>query len=117
MPAVGDAVELHALQREYRALKTRVAELERLVVCDRLMPLSNRRHFMDELARWCGHNHRYGGESDLLFIDVDNLKAINDGLGHLAGDAVLIVIAKALLASVRYSDFVAHWRRRICYFA
>jgi len=107
MPAVGDAVELHALQREYRALKTRVAELERLVVGDKLIPMFNRRHFMDELARWYGRNHRYGGESGLLFIDVDDLKALNDGHGHLAGDAVLIAIAKALLASFGHSDFVA----------
>lgn len=47
MPAVGDAVELHALQREYRALKTRVAEPERLVVCDTLISLFNRL-----LERW-----------------------------------------------------------------
>lgn len=107
MPAVVDAVDLHALQREYRAPKTRVAEPERLVVCDTPTPLFNRRQFMDELARRCGRNHRYGGESGLLFIDVDNLKALNHRHGHLAGEAVLIAIAKALLASARHSDFLA----------
>ena len=62
---------------------------------------------MDELTRWCWRTHRYGGEYGLLFIDVDNLKSVNDGHGHLAGDMVLTGIAKALLASVRRSDLVA----------
>ncbi|MFN3451023.1 MAG: GGDEF domain-containing protein, partial [Sphingorhabdus sp.] len=96
-----------ALERENRLLKARVAELERLVICDTLTPVSNRRHFMDELSRWCWRAHRYGGEYGLLFIDVDNLKSVNDKNGHQAGDIVLVAIAKALLASVRRSDLVA----------
>ena len=62
---------------------------------------------MDELTRWRWRTHRYGGEYGLLFIDVDNLKCVNDGHGYLAGDMVLTGIAKALLASVRRSDLVA----------
>lgn len=95
------------LEQENRLLKARVAELERLVICDTLTPVSNRRHFMDELGRWCWRAHRYGGDYGLLFIDVDNLKAVNDQNGHQAGDVVLIAIAKALQASVRRSDLVA----------
>jgi diguanylate cyclase (GGDEF)-like protein len=97
----------HTLQMENRALKARVAELERLVIGDTLTPLYNRRHFMAELDRWCSRAHRYGGEYALMFIDVDNLKAVNDDHGHPVGDALLIDIAKALLASVRKSDIVA----------
>lgn len=96
-----------SLEQENRLLKARVAELERLVICDTLTPVSNRRHFMDELSRWCWRAHRYGGEYGLLFIDVDNLKSVNDKDGHQAGDIVLVAIAKALLASVRRSDLVA----------
>jgi diguanylate cyclase (GGDEF)-like protein len=96
-----------ALERENKQLKARIAELERLVVCDSLTPLFNRRHFMEELDRWCWRTHRYGGEYGLLFIDVDNLKSVNDSLGHQAGDALLIAIAKALLGAVRRSDLVA----------
>ncbi len=62
---------------------------------------------MDELSRWCWRTRRYGGEYGLLFIDVDNLKGVNDGHGHLAGDLLLVAIAKVLLASVRRSDLVA----------
>lgn len=102
-----EADSLRALQRENRALKAQVTALERLVARDTLTPLFNRRHFMDELARWCWRAHRYGGTYALLFIDVDNLKAVNDQHGHVAGDAVLVAIAKGLLASVRRSDLVA----------
>jgi diguanylate cyclase (GGDEF)-like protein len=95
------------LEQENRNLKARVAELERLVVCDTLTPLFNRRHFMEELDRWCWRVHRYGGEYGLLFIDVDNLKAVNDSHGHLVGDILLTTIAKALLGAVRRSDLAA----------
>jgi diguanylate cyclase (GGDEF)-like protein len=98
---------LSALDRENKQLKARVAELERLVVCDTLTPLFNRRHFMEELDRWCWRTHRYGGEYGLLFIDVDNLKAVNDSDGHGAGDMLLIAIAKALQGAVRRSDIAA----------
>lgn len=103
----GGAKSLPALERDNKQLRARVAELERLVVCDTLTPLFNRRHFMEELDRWCWRAHRYGGEYGLLFIDVDNLKAVNDSNGHLAGDMLLTAIAKALLGAVRRSDLVA----------
>jgi diguanylate cyclase (GGDEF)-like protein len=107
MSALGATGGLSALERENNQLKARIAELERLVACDTLTPLFNRRHFMEELDRWCWRTHRYGGEYGLLFIDVDNLKTVNDTLGHQVGDMLLMAIAKALLAAVRRSDLVA----------
>ncbi len=104
--APGSAVPL-SLEEENKRLKGRVAELERLVVCDTLTPLFNRRHFMEELDRWCWRTHRYGGAYGLLFIDVDNLKSVNDSHGHVAGDALLTAIAKALLGAIRRSDLAA----------
>ena len=107
LSTLGAATPMSALDRENKQLKARVAELERLVVCDTLTPLFNRRHFMDELDRWCWRTHRYGGEYGLLFIDVDNLKAVNDSNGHMAGDMLLVGIAKALQGAVRRSDIAA----------
>ena len=95
------------LERENIRLKARIAELERLVAHDTLTPLFNRRHFMDVLDRWCWRAHRYGGEYGLLFIDVDNMKSVNDNHGHPAGDALLVEIAKALTAAIRRSDVAA----------
>jgi diguanylate cyclase (GGDEF)-like protein len=95
------------LEKENRQLRARISELERLVVTDTLTPLYNRRYFMDELDRWCWRTRRYGGDYGLLFIDVDNMKSVNDRHGHNAGDALLIGIAHSLMASVRRSDIVA----------
>jgi diguanylate cyclase (GGDEF)-like protein len=88
-------------------LKTRIAELERLVGTDTLTPLFNRRYFMQLLDRWCWRAQRYGGKAGLLYIDVDNLKDVNDTHGHDAGDAMLVAIADGLLGVVRKSDIVA----------
>lgn len=107
LSASGAAGGLSALERENNQLKARIAELERLVACDTLTPLFNRRHFIEELDRWCWRTHRYGGEYGLLFIDVDNLKTVNDTLGHQVGDMLLMAIAKGLLGAVRRSDLVA----------
>ena len=105
--ATGVAITPLTLEQENKILKARIAELERLVACDTLTPLFNRRHFMEELERWCWRAHRYGGKYGLLFLDVDNLKAINDSHGHLAGDMLLTAIGKALLSAVRRTDLGA----------
>jgi diguanylate cyclase (GGDEF)-like protein len=96
-----------AEKAEIIRLKTRIAELERLVGTDTLTPLFNRRYFMQLLDRWCWRAQRYGGKAGLLYIDVDNLKDVNDTHGHDAGDALLVAIADGLLGVVRKSDIVA----------
>jgi diguanylate cyclase (GGDEF)-like protein len=105
-PAMG-ADSLSLLERENAKLRARIAELERQVSTDSLTPLFNRRHFMEELERWCWRAHRYGGSFGLLYCDVDRLKAVNDVQGHNIGDDVLVGVAKALLGAVRKSDIVA----------
>jgi diguanylate cyclase (GGDEF)-like protein len=98
---------LTALERENAGLRLRIAELERLVSTDTLTPLYNRRHFVEELERWCWRAHRYGGTYGLLVCDVDRLKAVNDIQGHSIGDDVLRGVAKELLGAVRKSDVVS----------
>jgi diguanylate cyclase (GGDEF)-like protein len=95
------------LERENALLRSRIAELERLVSTDTLTPLYNRRHFIEELDRWCWRSHRYGGTYGLLFCDIDKLKAVNDIQGHAIGDDVLRGVAKSLLGAVRKSDIVS----------
>jgi diguanylate cyclase (GGDEF)-like protein len=104
---INHADNLSEVQRENLQLKARIAELERLVLIDTLTPLYNRRHFMDILERWMWRAHRYGEDSGLLFIDVDQLKHVNDELGHNAGDYLLVSIAEILKTGVRRSDIVA----------
>lgn len=98
---------LTLLARENVDLRRKIGELERLVSTDTLTPLYNRRHFMEELERWCWRAHRYGGSYGLLFCDIDRFKAVNDIQGHAVGDEILCGVACVLAKAVRKSDIVA----------
>jgi diguanylate cyclase (GGDEF)-like protein len=84
------------------------AELEELSQRDPLTHLHNRRHLLgrleDELARL-----RRGHPLSVLMIDLDGFKRVNDGHGHLRGDALLVELAQALLGSVRETDLVGRY--------
>jgi diguanylate cyclase (GGDEF)-like protein len=102
-----DRAEIRKLRKENLRQAAKIAELEKLVLRDTLTPLYNRRHFMAVLDRTIARAGRYGGNFAMLFIDVDHLKRVNDGLGHAAGDALLIAVGDALQLCVRKSDIVA----------
>jgi len=103
--------DIHEENRQLRAtvaeMQARLAELEHLADCDTLTPLPNRRAFIREVGRVVGHCERYGTPAALLYVDVDQLKSINDDHGHAGGDAALIHIARQLADLVRATDFVA----------
>src|SRR6185369_9641446 len=63
--------------------------------------------FFASLEQLIARVERYDVPAAMLFVDVDGLKAVNDKLGHNAGDKALIKIARLLVASVRKADFVA----------
>jgi len=75
---------------------------------DALTGLPNRAQFTDWLWRaiQCARNNREFLFA-VLFVDLDGFKPINDGLGHKAGDAVLIETARRLHACLRKGDVVA----------
>jgi len=73
---------------------------------DALTGLPNRRVLDGVLERAVARSRR-GVPAALLFIDVDDFKLVNDVQGHLAGDAVLIAIARLLTHDVRGGDVVA----------
>ena len=110
-PAVTAAVqtllsEIGDLRGEVGRLKGRLAEVEDLADRDALTPLLNRRAFLRELARIRTFAQRYGSPASLVYFDLDDLKGVNDRLGHAAGDAALKAVAERLLAHVRESDIV-----------
>lgn len=96
-----------ALRKELARLRLQNAELEQLVVRDTLTPLYNRRYFRTSLVERVSRVARYGARAVVLFVDVDNMKAINDAHGHAAGDFVLMHVARLLSGAIRASDVAA----------
>jgi diguanylate cyclase (GGDEF)-like protein len=78
-----------------------------LSITDPLTGLFNRRFFTERVAEESRRGQRLGHTTALLCLDIDKLKAINDGRGHAAGDIALVTVARTLLKSVRAIDSVA----------
>lgn len=74
---------------------------------DPLTELPTRVLMLDRLQHAIAGAKRRGARVALLFVDLDNFKAINDELGHSTGDRVLRLAAAALLGSVRDADTVS----------
>jgi diguanylate cyclase (GGDEF)-like protein/PAS domain S-box-containing protein len=79
-------------------------KLKRMSLHDSLTGLYNRNFFEEEMKRLSDGRHNPLG---IIVCDVDGLKSINDTLGHLAGDQVLINTAEILRQSFRSSDIIA----------
>jgi len=81
--------------------------LERQALHDPLTRLPNRLLLMDRARQALARLHRSEGVVALLFIDLDKFKAVNDNLGHEAGDRLLISVSERLAELMRDSDTVA----------
>ncbi len=82
-------------------------QLERQANHDLLTGLPNRILLNDRIEQGLARAARLGYYLTLVFIDLDNFKFINDGLGHVVGDELLKSIAARLAGSLRGSDTVA----------
>lgn len=75
---------------------------------DPLTQLGNRKLFLDRLEHFLARSQRIPEyQFAVLFVDLDRFKAINDGLGHQAGDQVIVGTALRLAACLRQNDLVA----------
>ncbi|MET0981073.1 MAG: EAL domain-containing protein [Telluria sp.] len=75
---------------------------------DPLTQLGNRKLFLDRLEHFMVRSQRIPDyQFAVLFVDLDRFKAINDGLGHQAGDQVIVATAERLRACLRQNDLVA----------
>lgn len=98
--------EINRLRAELANTRKRVGELSSLADEDFLVPASNRRAFLRELTRVISFSERYGAPCSLLYFDLNNLKKVNDDLGHAAGDEALKFFAQSLVVNIRDSDVV-----------
>ncbi len=78
---------------------------------DALSGLPNRHHFADRLQQGLDHmvQTRNGLRVNVAYIDVDRFKDVNDTLGHQAGDALIMAVAKRLRGAIGVGDFLARF--------
>src|SRR4051794_21399224 len=82
----------------------RYQEARGLADMDALTSVHNRRYFHEMLAREVSRAQRYRRRLSVIVFDLDDFKAVNDRIGHLAGDAVLAEVAERILSVVRSAD-------------
>ncbi len=107
----GDVLRLGPFAARYVAADDaegrHLEELARLARRDSLTGIANRRALEEELAREVARAARSGAPLSVVALDVDRFKAINDEVGHAAGDAVLAAVAEAAAGALRAGDLLA----------
>lgn len=98
--------ELEHLRHELAVASNRINFLENLAYEDPLVPVLNRRGFVNELERTIAYVKRYGTSICLMYFDINRFKAINDHYGHAMGDDVLKYVGQCLTDNFRKSDLV-----------
>jgi diguanylate cyclase (GGDEF)-like protein/PAS domain S-box-containing protein len=105
--------ELHFLQAVANVLADAIARrlseerIRHQALHDPLTGLPNRTLLLERFNHWLDRAHRTQESAAVLFVDVDNFKLINDGLGHEVGDRLLGAVADRLVRTLRPSDTVA----------
>jgi diguanylate cyclase (GGDEF)-like protein len=89
------------------ALNVALTRAEHLARTDYLTGVANSRYFFELASAELNRSQRYVRPLTVAYIDVDDLKPVNDRLGHGAGDTLLRVVAESIRARVRKSDVVA----------
>jgi len=94
------------LNSEIAVRKALEEELHNLAIYDDLTKLLNRRGFFTLAEQQLAIANRYKISMHLFYVDMDNLKTINDSLGHAEGDKALVKIATVLKKVYRGSDII-----------
>jgi diguanylate cyclase (GGDEF)-like protein/PAS domain S-box-containing protein len=95
------------VSRDITERKKTEEQIQHMATHDLLTDLPSLRLAKDRLSRALGIARRYKKATAVMFIDLDGFKAVNDTLGHDAGDYVLKQVAQRLLSCVRETDTVA----------
>ncbi|WP_181708681.1 EAL domain-containing protein [Chthonobacter rhizosphaerae] len=96
---------VRSLREEHARAEEKTKELNRLAFTDGLTGLANRTAFRRALEDAC--RSQSDGSFALILCDLDRFKAVNDGFGHAAGDALLQEMARRISSVVRPDDFTA----------
>ena len=91
----------------HEAARNQGKMLESLALKDPLTGLANRRLLAERMSMALVHARRNKSTMAVVYLDLDGFKQINNTLGHGAGDALLIMVAARLVATVREEDTVA----------
>ncbi len=106
--ADGVATRLSGSQTDINERKIAENQLEHNAFYDALTNLPNRALFSERLDRTIARNNRHPKENfAVLFLDIDHFKKVNDSLGHLSGDRLLVEASKRFERCLRPGDTVA----------
>jgi diguanylate cyclase (GGDEF)-like protein len=92
------------IQELFEELEAKNKQLSKMAMYDHLTGLPNRTLFRELFQHEAGTARRRHGSCALLFIDLDRFKAVNDTMGHAAGDELLLVVSQRLVATLREAD-------------
>ncbi len=102
-----DAPLVTGFIRDITVQKNAEDEINKLAFYEPLTGLPNRRLFLDRLNQAFAHSAREKNCGAILFIDLDNFKALNDTRGHAVGDKLLIQVSERIKAQLREYDTVS----------
>jgi diguanylate cyclase (GGDEF)-like protein len=105
LAAAAAAAAILAARRGRRQARA-IADAERIAATDPLTGVLNRRGFGEAIERELARARRHGPPFSLAYLDVRNLKAVNDGDGHLIGDELIKQVANLLRDCARAEDVV-----------
>jgi len=89
--------------------KILLQDLKKAASLDPLTELTNRRFIETRLRAGLEERKRHGLSFGIIFGDIDQFKDVNDSYGHIAGDAVLKMVARTLSGNVRAYDLAGRW--------
>jgi diguanylate cyclase (GGDEF)-like protein len=94
------------IQELFEELEAKNSQLSKMAMYDHLTGLPNRTLFRELFQHESAAARRQNDSCALLFIDLDRFKAVNDTMGHAAGDELLLGVSQRLVATLRESDIV-----------
>ncbi|MCB1801145.1 MAG: diguanylate cyclase, partial [Gammaproteobacteria bacterium] len=103
----GDLTHYVGIFSDITKLKEVEEKLQQLAYFDPLTGLPNRRLFKEKVEKTIASEERLEQKHALLFLDLDRFKFVNDSLGHLSGDELLVRVAERLGREIRRGDLAS----------